>query len=190
MKLSKTLSRSATVLAFAILPLPGMAQESKATPSIGKPASTVYRHVMPDGRIVYSDTMLKSGKVDETIVIDPAIDGNPWAGGSSKRPQIAPQVKNTPVNRVPSIPALDQPRVGADVESDVVKAEMLLEDAKKKKDAGVEPFPGERTGTVSGFSRLNEAYWARQEELADQVKEAEAMLENARAERRSLQAVR
>lgn len=187
---SMLLRHAPLVFAFASAPFTANAQESRATPSIGKATSTVYRHVMPDGRIVYSDKILKSGKVKETIVIDPPIEGNAWATGSNKRPDIPPQVKNTPVNQVTSIANPDRRRTTSDIEADIVKAEMLLEDAKKEKEAGVEPLPGERTGTVSGNSRLNEAYWERQQALTEQVEKAQTMLENVRSERSALQAVR
>lgn len=160
---------AAATLAVVASPLANAVEQTRAVPSLGKPASTVYRHSMPDGRVVYSDKIIPSGTVEETITIAPRIDGNEWAAGSGKRRDIPPQVNNTPVNRVPSIPDPDRRRNQSELQSDVIKAEMLLEDAKKQKEEGVEPLPGERTGTVSGNSRLNEQYWERQEALQQQV---------------------
>lgn len=178
--------------AFAMIasPLANAIEQTKALPSLGKPASTIYRHTMPDGRIVYADKIIPSGTVEETITIAPRIEGNEWAAGSGMRREIPPQVKHTPVNRVPSIPDPDRRRDRSELRSDVIKAEMLLEDAKKQKEEGVEPLPGERTGTVSGNSRLNEQYWERQEALQEQVEKAKEMLENARSELSALQPVR
>lgn len=196
MKSSPMLFRLAAV-GFALLATPlanavaeNAVAETKPVPRLGKPASTVYRHSMPDGRIVYADKIIPSGTVEETITIAPRIEGNEWAAGSGKRRDIPPQVNNTQVTRVPSIPDADRTRSKSDVRSDVIKAEMLLEDAKKQKEEGVEPLPGERTGTVSGTSRLNEEYWERQEALQRQVEEATEMLENARSELSALQPVR
>lgn len=181
---------AAAALAVVASPLASAVEQTRAVPSLGKPASTVYRHSMPDGRVVYSDKIIPSGTVEETITIAPRIEGNEWAAGSGKRRDIPPQVNNTPVNRVPSIPDPDRRRNQSELQSDVIKAEMLLEDAKKQKEEGVEPLPGERTGTVSGNSRLNEQYWERQEALQQQVEKASEMLENARAKLSALQPVR
>jgi hypothetical protein len=63
---------------------------------------------------------------------------------------------------------------------------MLLEDARKRQQAGVEPLPGERTGNKGGGSRLNGMYWTRQELLARDVANAEAMLKEAAASRNRL----
>lgn len=181
---------AAAALAVVASPLANAVEQTRAAPSLGKPASTVYRHSMPDGRVVYSDKIIPSGTVEETITIAPRIEGNEWAAGSGKRRDIPPQVNNTPVNRVPSIPDPDRRRNQPELQSDVIKAEMLLEDAKKQKEEGVEPLAGERTGTVSGNSRLNEQYWERQEALQQQVEKAREMLENARAKLSALQPVR
>jgi len=155
---------------------------------IGKPADKVYRQVMPDGKIVYSDKLIKGARLDETLSPDPA--ANTWKSDSGKRPVVPPRVERTPVNKVPTIAALDRRRNVQDAESDVIKAEMLLEDAKKRQQAGVEPLPGERTGNAGGGSRLNEHYLARQQRLKEDVAEAEAMLKRARAERTALLPVR
>jgi len=155
---------------------------------IGKPAEKVYRQVMPDGKIVYSDKLIKGAKLDETLAPDPA--ANTWKSESGKRPVIPPRVERTPVNKVPSIAALDRQRSFQDAQADVIKAEMLLEDAKKRQQAGIEPLPGERTGNAGGGSRLNEQYLARQQRLKEDVAEAEAMLRRARAERTALMPAR
>jgi hypothetical protein len=139
---------------------------------------------MPDGKIVYSDKLIKGAKVDETLAPDPA--ANTWKSESGKRPVVPPRVERTPVNKVPSIAATDKRRGYEDANADVLKAEMLLEDARKRQQAGIEPLPGERTGNASGGSRLNEHYQARQQKLKEDVAEAEAMLGRARTERTAL----
>ena len=62
-------------------------------------------------------------------------------------------------------------------------AEKALQDAEAAQAAGVEPLPGERTGTAGGGSRLNEAYNERQQQLAAAVERARRDLEQARAAR-------
>lgn len=155
-----------------------------APAKLGKPAEKVYRQVMPDGKIVYSDKLIKGAKLDETLAPDPA--ANTWKSESGKRPALPPRVEPTPVTKVPSIAAADRRRTLQDAESDVLKAEMLLEDARKRQQAGIEPLPGERTGNATGGSRLNEDYQARQQRLKEDVAEAEAMLRRARTERTAL----
>jgi hypothetical protein len=63
---------------------------------------------------------------------------------------------------------------------------MLLEDAKRRLSDGAVPLPGERTGTVSGKSRLNQTYQARQDALERDVERAQANLQQAINERNNM----
>jgi hypothetical protein len=169
---------------------PVLAQDVvKPAPSVGA-ATTVYRQVMPDGRIVYSDKALKGAKIDHTITVDPAIKGNSWTTEAGPKPVVAPQVERTPINKVNPPPGMRKQRSASEATSDIIRAEMLLEDAKKRQEAGVEPLPGERTGNASGGSRLNEAYQARQQALERDVAEAEAVLKKANSDRDALRVAR
>lgn len=181
------LAPRAAILLLALYPAIAHIEELPAPPPIGKPATKVYRQVLPDGRIVYSDKPVKGATIDETISADPATDGKSWTSESGKRPAIPQRSEPTPVSKLPSIPAVDKRKSQDEANADVIKAEMLLEDARKRQQAGAEPLPGERTGNVGGGSRLNEAYWARQQALADEVAETEAMLKRSIAERDALQ---
>jgi hypothetical protein len=145
--------------------------------------TTIYRQVMPDGRIVYSDKPVKGTKLDRALTIDPLIKGNTWTSNAAQSPATPPKSEPTPVRRTTSPQEPGGQRTRDDASSDVIRAEMLLEDAKKRQTAGAEPLPGERTGTVYGKSRLNESYQARQASLASDVARAEAMLKQALAER-------
>lgn len=180
--------RVLALAAFPAVALPGVvfAQQLAVPTTIGQPTDKVYRQVAPDGEIIYSDKLIKGTKLDETIRPDPTTKGALWTGESGKPPVIPEQTETTPVNRVPTVPDMDRERTRNDAVNDVIKAEMLLEDAKKRRDSGVEPLPGERTGLVSGKSRLNEQYQARQQSLAADVAAAEAMLKKARAERNTM----
>jgi len=62
---------------------------------------------------------------------------------------------------------------------DTRAAEIVLRAAEAKRDQGAEPEPGERTGTVGGSSRLNEAYFARQNALDQEVAEARKRYDEA-----------
>ena len=48
-------------------------------------------------------------------------------------------------------------------------AYLALQEAEKRRDAGVESEPGERTGSAAGGSRPNEQYVGRQAMLAHEV---------------------
>lgn len=157
----------------------------EAAPAEGA-ATTIYRQVMPDGRIVYSDKTVKGGKLDHTIKVEPPIKGNSWATEASPQPVAPLPVENTPIRKVASVPGIGKKRSIDDATADVIRAEMLLEDARKRQEAGMEPLPGERTGNASGGSRLNEAYEARQKALAKDVAAAEETLRRSIAERDSL----
>lgn len=176
----------ALALALAACPVFAFAQELPRPEPLSPPATKVYRQIMPDGSVVYSDKPVKGAKLDETITPDP--DTNTWSLDTGKPAVVPPKVERTPVNRVPaSAPA----RGAASLDSanaEVMRAEMLLEDARKRQQEGVEPLPGERTGNAGGGSRLNELYQARQQALADAVAQAEATLQGAIARRNSLQA--
>jgi hypothetical protein len=63
--------------------------------------------------------------------------------------------------------------------ANVQRAEQNLKDAQAALEAGREPLPGERTGTVSGFTRLNEAYAVRVGALERSVDLARAQLDEA-----------
>lgn len=164
------------------------APSAAPAPAHAAPAgpTVVYRQVMPDGRVIYSDKAQKGSKIDETITIEPPIKGNLWTTESGKKPVIPPQTESTPINQVGVIPTPGKKKTVADANSDVIRAEMLLEDAKKRQEAGVEPLAGERTGNSGGGSRLNDAYAARQKVLAKEVDHAEAALKKVLAERDTL----
>jgi len=70
-----------------------------------------------------------------------------------------------------------------EVDAEVRAATEGLERARAQLQAGIEPLPGERTGTATGGSRLNEAYEARQAENQRAVADAEERLKRAVAAR-------
>jgi hypothetical protein len=155
------------------------------TPSSGG-TTNIYCQVTPDGRVVYSDKLIKGARLDHTITVEPSIEGNSWTTEYGSRPIARQQVERTPIRKTDSLPASGNRKSLDEATSDVIRAEMLLEDARKRQQAGVEPLPGERTGNKGGGSRLNGMYWTRQELLARDVADAEAMLKEAAASRNRL----
>ena len=173
------------ILACVAAPFAAAEDVVASAPSTGG-ATVIYRQVLPNGRVVYSDKPIKGAKLDHTLTVEQPIKGNLWTTDSGARAEIPPQTKPTPIKSVNVVPSPGQKKTVADADSEVIRAEMLLEDAKKRKEAGVEPLPGERSGTASGGSRLNDAYVARQKALARDVEQAEAALKQAMAERDAL----
>lgn len=153
---------------------------------LGEAATTIYRQVTPDGRIIYSDKTVKGARIDQTLKVDTPIKGNLWTTDSHGRPDIPPQTARTEINKVNTIPQSGRKKTADEATADVIRAEMLLEDARANQKAGVEPQSGERTGNAGGGSRLNPAYEARQKKLAQDVAAAEAALKKAIAEREAL----
>jgi hypothetical protein len=188
MDIHTMLAAIAAAIACSASPALALDVVKQAPPEGG--ATTVYRQVMPDGRVVYSDKALKGGKIDHTIKVEPAIKGNSWTTEAGPKPVVPPQVERTPIDTVNPPPGYGKRRSAEEAASDVIRAEMLLEDAKKRQQAGVEPLPGERTGNASGGSRLNDAYQARQQALARDVADAEAALKKAHADRDALRSAR
>ncbi len=172
--------------AAAPAPVTAATSAPVATPTPASASTTIYRQVLPGGRIFYSDKPVRDVKIDQTIRVEPPIKGHSWTTEAGALPYIAPQTTPTEIKKVPVAPAAKMKRALEDATTNFIRAEMLLEDAKKRQAQGVEPLPGERTGTASGGSRLNEDYEARQKLLAKDVTQAEAALNKATAELNAL----
>lgn len=174
-------------VAAASFAMPALSQDVVVKPAApGGGAEMIYRHVMPDGRIVYADRPLPSGLVDHTIKVDRPLKGNVWTVESGSKPIASTRMERTPVRKVTVSPVPGKKMTLDEATAEVIRAEMLLEDAKQQQEAGIEPLPGERTGTVSGYSRLNEAYHERQKLLAKYVAYAEDALKKAIEDRDKL----
>lgn len=76
-------------LTLALAPAGLLAEELPSPEPLGKPATKVYRQVLPDGRVVYSDKLVKGARVAETITVEPPVKGTTSAdvfGQPSKPP--------------------------------------------------------------------------------------------------------
>jgi Domain of unknown function (DUF4124) len=131
-------------------------------------AQTVYRYITPDGRTIFSDQPVPGAKLQGTVA-PPA----PPSGAPAPAPSGAPAA--APAERTGDA-RLQRLR---DATAEVEAATQALEQARAQLEAGKEPLPGERTGTATGGSRLNEAYWARQAVNEETVRKAQARLDAA-----------
>ena len=129
-------------------------------------AESIYKSVMPDGRVMYGE--------------------KPQPGASSvKKSTVSISdtgVKPASKTEIDSINRRAQKRSQLlDKTSKTVQiAEGDLRKAKIDREAGIEPHPGERLGIVGGGTRLSEAYWRRQQILEERVDTASQLLKKAR----------
>lgn len=137
-------------------------------------AQTAYRFVTPDGRVIYSDQPVPGARLDGTIVTPPAT------------PSPAPVTTLTPREQALAKAADERLRRLDEVTVEIRNAERDLAAAKSALEAGVEPREGERIGTYAGRARLNDAYWARQDDNQMAVARAQDRLDRAVAERNAL----
>lgn len=141
-------------------------------------AQTIYKFVRPDGRVVYSDRPVPGARLEEELERAPQPDAAAAAAARARQEQRAKALNEAATQRAKS---LDQ------AEGDLREWSRRLDEARARLEAGREPLPGERTGVVfQGKSRLNDAYWARQDENEAAVAEAEARVAQARSTLQSL----
>ncbi len=147
-----------------------------AAPFIVASQSMIYKVQMPDGSVLYSDSVPSGGKVLEER-----------------------EAKSTPrVNTIPSQPAasrtgappnilrpISPPNKGAAPAANVETLERELAVAKRKLELGREPLPGERRGLAGGGSRLTPEYEARIAAMEREVAATEAKLKGAYESRRN-----
>lgn len=163
-----------------------ISSDPAGTAAVAAPAaSTIYRQVTPDGGTVYSDQQLKGAKVERSLSVPAPIKGNGWTSDNANGPAQA-ESQPTMIRRRSDNAETGAIRTREDAQNDVTRAEMLLEDAKRRLSDGAVPLPGERTGTVSGKSRLNQTYQARQDALERDVERAQANLQQAINERNNM----
>lgn len=129
-------------------------------------AQTLYKSIMPDGRVIYGDKPVPGAAKVEAPKTD-----------TSSKGIVPPTPKETAV-----LQQLEGGRMQRDYQDQALRAaEAALRDAEAKLAGGKEPLPDERIGTAGGASRLNDAYWARQKSLEKAVEDARANLDRMRA---------
>lgn len=135
-------------------------------------AQRIGRYVFPDGRVVYSDRPVPGARLVDEVAPPPPPDTPPPAAS-----------RESSEGRPAETPGAARLRTLAEADAEVRAATEALERARAQLESGIEPLPGERTGTAGGFSRLNEAYQQRQEANQKAVADAEVRLQQAVAAR-------
>ncbi|MCZ7563555.1 MAG: DUF4124 domain-containing protein [Burkholderiales bacterium] len=135
-------------------------------------AQKVQKYRTPDGKIVYSDTPVPGARLVDEIAPPPPPDPKAVEAARAAAQKRSEQADRAAGQRL-------ERRAGAQSEAEA--AATALEQAKRRLEAGREPLPGERLGTVSGKSRLTDEYFARQRANEAAVAEAQARLDKARS---------
>lgn len=150
-----------------------------AAPLVASSQQMIYKIQMPDGTVLYSDSVPSGGKIIEereakstprvtTLPSQPATKGGtPGQATVITRPPGSP----APGTRS-AAPAKSAPE-------SVSAAERELAVAKRKLELGREPLPGERLGLKGGGSRLTPEYEARIAGMEREVASAETKLKRA-----------
>lgn len=156
------------------VPLAALAAVLFALPAA---AQSIYKYVRPDGRVVYSDKPVSGAKLEERL--ERAAPPDPKAAAAMK----AEARKRA---RAASESAEERSQALKAISEEIRAASRSLDTARQRLEQGREPLPGERTGTVSGRSRLNEGYWVRQLENQEAVAAAQERLDHAYDARNAL----
>jgi hypothetical protein len=149
----RNLGMAFIVLAFGTVALPAVGQNMQ-------------KYVTPDGKTVYSDRPIPGARLVDEIAPPPPVDPKAAAAAQARARENAEKANAAATTRA----------VGGTSAQQQENAATALARAKEQLEKGKEPLPGERTGTATGGSRLNDAYWARQRANEQAVKDAEAQL--------------
>jgi hypothetical protein len=149
----------------------------------GALAQTMYRSTMPDGKVILSDRPMPGARKTEPIQV-PAGNVVPGNGGAAAVPGVPRELGGAK----PAAPADEGARAQeyTKAEREMRAAQDALDAASAAAAQGQEPREGERTGLAGGGSRLNDDYWARQQQLQDAVSAAQRALDAARDRMNSL----
>jgi len=129
-------------------------------------AESIYKSVMPDGRVMYGQQPQPGARTVEKSTVN--------VGDTGINPVSKAEIES--INRR----AQERSRVLDETLKSVQTAETDLRVAEVDREAGIEPLPGERLGIVGRGTRLSEAYWRRQQILEERVDTARQLLKNAR----------
>ena len=125
-------------------------------------AQEMYRSVMPDGKIVYSDKPAPGARDSKKLNLAPL---------NVASPPPAPDTAQ-PVNPADGTK-------GSNNAAEIAAAKQRLEVAQKALNDGREQREGDRVGLAKGTSRLSESYLDRVKALEDAVTAAQQQLDAA-----------
>lgn len=129
--------------------------------------ATIYKSVMPDGRVIYGEQPQAGARTVEKSVVN--------INDTGVQPISREAVERASQRASKRSQALEE------VTREVQAAEVDLRAAENEREAGREPLPGERLGIVGpGIgTRLTEEYFLRQQMLEERLEKARQRLEKA-----------
>jgi hypothetical protein len=139
-------------------------------------AETLYKSTDSSGRVSYSDKPVSSAVKVERVLVQP-LDPESAAHGEAEHEKLRQQEKEFQQRERQRERARDK------AHAEVIAALNALKEAQRRREAGVEPLPGERVGNADGGSRLRRSYFQRQQTLDREVSAAQQRLEQAYARR-------
>ena len=135
-------------------------------------AQQLYKNVMPDGHVIYSDTPVAGASRSQPMAVPapPPVD-----------PQAAQKRAGDDKRQAEELEARLEARRKAGEEADarVAKARKALEDAQIALERGREAREGDMIAYVGGGARPSDAYLKRQETLERQLANARKDLDDA-----------
>lgn len=140
-------------------------------------AQTIYKVLMPDGSVLFTDAPPPGSKVLE----EREAKSTPKAAARAPRP--TPTGVPGTSGEMPTATVAAKERAIDAAMKEVAAAESALQAAKRKLELGREPLPGERLGLAGGGSRLSPEYEERIALLERDVASAEARVQKAYAAR-------
>ena len=144
-------------------------------PLLTSAQSTIYKVQMPDGSVLYSDSVPAGGKVleEREAKSTPRVNTVPSPAPARSVPGAArPTHSSDPMMRPP-------PSRGGPPPDNIPALERELAVAKRQLELGREPLPGERRGLAGGGSRLTPEYEARIAGMERDIAAIEAKLKSA-----------
>src|SRR5262245_54387124 len=127
MRMSRSLSALAALLAF-VASAPALAQTQVPAQTLPPPAQKIYKVRMPDGSVVFTDTVPRGAKIlDERDASKPS------------QVTLPPPARATGTSRSAAPAAARQPSAIDKAAAEVEAAERALQDAKAELERGREP---------------------------------------------------
>jgi len=138
--------------------------------------STIYKVQMPDGSVLYSDSVPSGGKVleEREAKSTPRVNTVPSLAPAKPAPGTTRSANPSDPMMRPVIPSK-----GAPAPANIAALERDLAIAKRQLELGREPLPGERRGLAGGGSRLTPEYEARIAGMEREIAAIEAKLKSA-----------
>ena len=137
-------------------------------------AETLYKSTDSSGRVIYSDQPAPGAVKIERVLVEP-LDPENAARIDAEREKLRQQAEEFQQRERQRERARDQ------AHAEMIAALDALKEAQQRREAGVEPLPGERLGDVGGGTRLAPSYFERQQALDREVRAAQQRLEQAYA---------